>query len=93
MRKTLFIFILGIACGVLYTQNDEFKDWADEGLDMGKEMVTGWFDGAKDAAEEKKESLVDGFVSDAKEMLSENTEEISEAYKEKQKQMLEDAEK
>lgn len=57
MRRGLFIFILGITCGILYTQNEGFKEWADEGLDMGKEFFTGWFDDAKDDVTDSVKNL------------------------------------
>lgn len=50
MRKALFLFLLGVGTGILYTTNDDFKNWVDEGLEMAKEGTSKWFDDVKESA-------------------------------------------
>lgn len=76
MRKALFLFLLGVGTGILYTTNDDFKNWVDEGLGMAKEGASEWVDGAKKSALEQKDIALDELKSSIEEKKDEVVEEL-----------------
>lgn len=94
MKRGLFIFILGVCAGIGYTQNDAFKKWADEGIDMGKNAVSGLFEDAKEATMGKDQSdILNGILGSAENIGEETKQKLAEKYKEEQLALLAESEK
>ena len=53
MRKKLLIFLLGISCGILYTENAGFKSFVDRNYNEGKKTVSSWLDTAQGMKKKK----------------------------------------